>query len=67
MKWLSILMLGPIIALSIVAVPFSAGSADAESSPIVGVKIPAGYRDWRLISVAHEEGNLNDLPFWATT
>jgi hypothetical protein len=25
------------------------------------VKIPAGYRDWRLISVAHEEGNLNDL------
>jgi hypothetical protein len=26
-----------------------------------GVKIPPGYRDWRLISVAHEEGNLNDL------
>jgi cytochrome P460 len=23
--------------------------------------IPAGYRDWRLISVAHEEGNLNDI------
>ena len=23
--------------------------------------MPAGYRDWRLISVAHEEGNLNDL------
>jgi hypothetical protein len=22
---------------------------------------PSGYRDWRLISVAHEEGNLNDL------
>jgi len=22
---------------------------------------PAGYRDWRLISVAHEEGSLNDL------
>ena len=32
-----------------------------EASPIFGVKIPAGYRDWRLISVAHEEGNLNDL------
>jgi len=28
---------------------------------MVGVKIPPGYRDWRLISVAHEEGNLNDL------
>jgi hypothetical protein len=25
------------------------------------IKIPADYRDWRLISVAHEEGNLNDL------
>jgi hypothetical protein len=23
--------------------------------------IPAGYRDWRLVSVAHEEGNLNDI------
>jgi hypothetical protein len=22
---------------------------------------PPGHRDWRLISVAHEEGNLNDL------
>jgi hypothetical protein len=23
--------------------------------------IPIGYRDWKLISVAHEEGSLNDL------
>jgi hypothetical protein len=43
------------------AMTFSAGGADDESSPIFGVKIPPGYRDWRLISVAHEEGNLNDL------
>jgi Cytochrome P460 len=40
---------------------FSAGGADDESSPIFGIKIPPGYRDRRLISVAHEEGNLNDL------
>ena len=40
---------------------FSAGGADDESSPIFGIKIPAGYRDWRLISVAHEEGSLNDM------
>jgi hypothetical protein len=39
----------------------AAGQADAQSSPIFGIKIPAGYRDWRLISVAHEEGNLNDF------
>ncbi len=23
--------------------------------------VPAGYRDWRLISMAHEEGSLNDI------
>jgi hypothetical protein len=32
-----------------------------EASPIFGVKIPPGYRDWRVISVAHEAGNNNDL------
>src|ERR1700759_5002908 len=31
------------------------------AAPIFGVKIPPGYRDWRLISVAHEEGKLNDF------
>ena len=39
----------------------ASGQADGEAAPIFGVKIPPGYRDWRLISVAHEEGNLNDL------
>jgi hypothetical protein len=34
---------------------------EGEAAPIFGVKIPPGYRDWRLISVAHEEGKLNDL------
>src|SRR5215475_14120173 len=37
------------------------GQTDGEAAPIFGVKIPPGYRDWRLISVAHEEGDLNDL------
>jgi hypothetical protein len=36
------------------------GRTDGEA-PIFGVKIPPGYREWRLISVAHEEGSLNDL------
>ena len=39
----------------------ASGRADDEAVPIYGIKIPAGYRDWRLISVAHEEGNLNSL------
>jgi hypothetical protein len=32
-----------------------------ESAPIFVTKIPAGYRDWRFISVAHEAGELNDI------
>ena len=39
----------------------ASGQADGEAAPIYAVKIPLGYRDWSLISVAHEEGKLNDL------
>ena len=39
----------------------ASGHADKRTPPIFGVQVPAGYRDWKLISVAHEEGNLNDL------
>jgi hypothetical protein len=39
----------------------ASGQADGEAAPIFGIKMPPGYRDWRLISVAHEEGSLNDL------
>lgn len=34
---------------------------DQQAAPIFGVTLPPGYRDWRLISVAHEEGKLNDF------
>jgi len=40
---------------------FATNRGDDQAAPIFGVKIPPGYRDWKLISVAHEEGNLNDL------
>ena len=33
------------------------GQTDGDASPIYGVKIPAGYRDWRLISVKQLAGN----------
>jgi hypothetical protein len=29
----------------------ASGSAEEEASPIYGVKIPAGYRDWKIIAV----------------
>ncbi len=34
---------------------------DEPTAPIYGIKLPTGYRDWWVISVAHEEGKLNDL------
>ncbi|MBC7772495.1 MAG: cytochrome P460 family protein [Pyrinomonadaceae bacterium] len=34
---------------------------DDDAISISAGRLPAGYRDWRLISVAHEEGDLNDL------
>ncbi len=39
----------------------ASGQAAEGAAPIFVKEIPPGYRDWRLISVAHEEGNLNDL------
>jgi hypothetical protein len=39
----------------------TSGHADGEAAPIFVTKIPSGYRDWRLISVAREEGSLNDI------
>jgi hypothetical protein len=29
----------------------ASGQSDGDSSPIYGVKIPAGYRDWKMIAV----------------
>jgi len=37
------------------------GHADGEAKPIFVTTIPPGYRDWKFISVAHEEGNLNSF------
>jgi Cytochrome P460 len=39
----------------------ASGHADEKSAPAYVTQIPAGYRDWRLISVAHEEGNLHSF------
>jgi hypothetical protein len=39
----------------------ASGQAEKNSAPIYLSKMPQGYRDWRLISVAHEEGSLHSL------
>jgi hypothetical protein len=35
---------------------YASRQADGEVAPIDGIKIPPGYRDWRLISVNHLAG-----------
>jgi hypothetical protein len=44
-----------VAAGSLVLLPL-AGFADDGASPIFGVKIPQGYRDWPLIGVGREDG-----------
>lgn len=53
-----LVVVGALAGFAVSTVP---ASAPEEAVPIFGIKIPDRYRDWRLISVAHEEGNLNDL------
>jgi hypothetical protein len=61
MKRVSTLVVAAIAVCGIALIAFAASRSDDELAPIFGIKIPPGYRDWKLISVAHEEGNLNDL------
>jgi hypothetical protein len=56
-------MLFAVVALTggVAFMSLAPAHADGAAVPVFDVKIPPGYRDWGLISVAHEEGNLNDL------
>jgi hypothetical protein len=42
-----------VATLAVIAayIAHASGQADQDASPIYGVKIPAGYRDWKLIAV----------------
>ena len=62
MKQTSILIFAAVLAVCFAAsLALTAGVTGDESSSIFGTNMPTGYRDWKLISVAHEEGDLNDL------
>jgi len=62
MKRIALLLLAlATVAVLVALTAHASGHADDAAAPIFGIKIPPGYRDWRLISVAHEAGNLNDI------
>src|SRR5215469_9876085 len=40
----------------------ASGHAEEQASPIYGIKIPDGYRDWKVISMGHlAGGNVKQL------
>jgi hypothetical protein len=49
------------VAAGVAYLTRASGQEGGETAPIFVDKVPDGYRDWTLISVAHEEGNLNSL------
>jgi hypothetical protein len=63
MKRITLVVLGVATVAAIVAFTATATwpVTAQEPAPIFVTQIPTGYRDWRLISVAHEAGELNDI------
>ena len=63
MKRISFLFVAVAILAGVVgfAATASRHAAAQEAAPIFVTKIPAGYRDWKFVSVAHEAGELNDI------
>jgi hypothetical protein len=52
MKQLGVLVFAVVMLAGVAAyMPHASAQSDADSSPIYGVKVPAGYRDWQLIAV----------------
>ncbi|MBL6650958.1 MAG: cytochrome P460 family protein [Reyranella sp.] len=48
-------------AASLSATIVASSRAQEDAAPIFGITLPPGYREWKVISVAHEAGKLNDL------
>lgn len=63
MKHVNLLALGVTAVLAAVSVfaDDKVAPPDDNGSPGFGVTLPPGYRDWPVISVAHEAGNNNDI------
>jgi len=62
MKRVAFLLIAVAMVAGVVAfIAPTSEHADGAAAPIFVTQIPPGYRDWRLISVAHEEGNLHSF------
>jgi Cytochrome P460 len=55
-----------LLAIAVLACAFGlakpvSGRAGGDAAPVWVTQKPAGFRDWTVISVAHEEGKLNSI------
>lgn len=62
MKWITILLIIVVALVCVLAATAPPQQPDDDAAAAIAAgKLPAGYRDWRLISVAREEGDLDDI------
>jgi hypothetical protein len=62
MKRIALLLVAVATVAGVAAITATASRhAAQEAAPVFVKAIPSGYRDWRLISVAREEGDLDDI------
>src|SRR5712671_3637577 len=63
MKRITVLLfvLATLAGLAVFTVTTSREVTAQDAAPIFVKKIPPGYRDWKVVSVAHEAGELNDI------
>src|SRR5215831_2450384 len=60
MKRIDTLVMGS-TAMCVIALMTGVASAGEHAAPVYVQEKPSGYRDWKLISVAHEEGDLHSF------
>src|SRR5262249_44878807 len=62
MKRIAFFLLAATALVNVVAFTASAARrADEPGTPLFVTTVPPGYRDWKVVSVAHEAGDLNDI------
>lgn len=49
------------VAAIVASISPASGQGAGQAAPVFVTKMPSGYRDWTLISVAHEAGDINSL------
>ncbi|HEX4794313.1 MAG TPA: cytochrome P460 family protein [Humisphaera sp.] len=56
-----LLIAAALVAIAVAATAPTSDRANDAAAAIAAGKLPESYRDWRLISVAREEGKLDDI------